>query len=965
MKTTHETTTYKKVDDIRKLQHRTRNQVRAMLSGESGVSFKLLNSLRKSKSVNEILQIEKVIRGRSKEPGEMIPELFPSKIQTRENYIRLCALPPSKQVEQIERLTREHLGILNDFKILACYLNDRILSKDFDAADEALGLILETTGSSNFILRKAALIHTESFNGKTLKSVDLILEQAGLGASNLIASSLINSFKEEQEILSLKRSIMNLANRGPRNKYTRDIARIPLHPHARDLSDLGELIQSSLQSSLIDALIIIKINRELIPIAKDSALLSFFDSWDTDQSSLEVIAEKYCGIEDGESIFYKRSSAWLENKDIIEYRILLDHFYDDPEAEYFNLDKTLIEKVEKIVSNTSLENLAKCTNLTLHSPTKLRELENNGFMTRTAVFNFLVHKSEGNDFISEKSLFDIMGKTYDLDKTTNANHLKNLAVFAGSKISKIIYYLLIARRSRNEGDDHQLRRILQQVVIESHEGNLVKFVETMAKHSGVVAKFTYAVCVEDFIAKLVHIIKTSAQITETRAALHKWMGETTGEKSFLDRARTLIIDHQINRVRNELDDHRIYVDAARFSEWFKDELIRELDMVLTSMEHNHTNIGVEDGQLLQIVEHAYESFCSNSIFGIASYLGRRIRHGTFKGHLYFSVIAIESIEWYAPLFRDVNFSARWARWKKSYELSIDSIINENLHIESTGKRNGLLKPNISDWAKMEIAIACAKNLVKDFIEHNTTIRAVPNITEYCWRIAEVDLKNINTFLKNQRSRLMNDQLLSELRLSAPNQSRYSERLKDFNRDLVHMIDEKLLSMYGWFKRPLSASPKASLPLLYKAVVAEVRVYFTDFEVDTEFEEAYDIQLVGGPYHVIYDALYVIVYNAAKHGKPGGEVLRNFELVPSSKSRPGFVCVTITSEIKDSDTEQSVREKLEIKPGDDIDNAQLLEGRSGIKKLHQLQQSDPNFNIESIACKNRTVSVSVSYILEHL
>ncbi|MFL1482002.1 hypothetical protein [Pseudomonas grimontii] len=965
MKKLHKTIAYKKVDDIKKLQHRTRNQVRAMLSEESGISFKLLNSLRKSKSISEILQIEKVIRGRAKTPGEMIPELFPESIQTKENYLRLCALPAEKQIEQIERLTREHIETLTEFKTLACYLSDRILSEDFEGANEALELIHEVTGSSNFILRKAALIHTENNSALSLKYVDTILEQAGLGASNLITSSLINSYKEEQEILSLKRSIMNLADRGARNKYTRDIARIPLHPHAKDLSDLGELIQSCLQSSLIDALIIIKINRTLIPTDLAPFMLSFFDTWDSEQLSLEIITEKYCSIEDGESIFYKRSSAWLENKDIIEYRILLDHFYDDPDAEYFDLKETLIERIDKIVTNTSLENLSNCSNLTHHSLVKLRELENNGFMTRTAVFNFLVHKSEGNDLISESSLFEIMSKTYDLDKTTNASHLKTLATFAESKISKIIYYLLIARRSRNEGDDHQLRRILQQVVIDSHGGDLVNFVKSMAESSSAVAKFTYAVCVEDFIAKLVHIIKTSAQITETRAALHKWMGETTGEKSFLDRARTLIIDHQINRVRNELDDHRIYVDAARFSEWFKDELIRELDMVLTSMEHNHTNIGAEDGQLLQIVENAYESFCSNSIFGIASYLGRRIRHGTFKGHLYFSVVAIESADWYAPLFRDANFSARWTRWKKSYETSIDSIINDNLHIESTGKRNGLLKPNVSDWAKMEIAIACAKNLVKDFIEHNTTIRAVPNITEYCWRIAEVDLKNINTFLKNQRSRLMNDQLLSELRLSAPNQARHAELQKDFNRDLVHMIDEKLLAMYGWFKRPLSASPKASLPLLYKAVVAEVKVYFTDFDVDTEFEEAYDIQLVGGPYHVIYDALYVIVYNAAKHGKPGGEVYRDFKLIPDNRGLPSFVCVTITSQIRDSDTEQQIREKLEIKPGDDIDNAQLSEGRSGIRKLHQLQQSDPNFKVESIICENRTVSVSMSYALEHL
>ncbi len=52
------------------------------------------------------------------------------------------------------------------------------------------------------------------------------------------------------------------------------------------------------------------------------------------------------------------------------------------------------------------------------------------------------------------------------------------------------------------------------------------------------------------------------------------MGQTSGEKVYLDRARTLLIDHRINKVRNELDDNRIYVDVARFHEWFDDELLR-------------------------------------------------------------------------------------------------------------------------------------------------------------------------------------------------------------------------------------------------------------------------------------------------------------------------------------------------------------------------------------------------------
>ena len=120
-----------------------------------------------------------------------------------------------------------------------------------------------------------------------------------------------------------------------------------------------------------------------------------------------------------------------------------------------------------------------------------------------------------------------------------------------------------------------------------------------------------------------------------------------------------------------------------------------------------------------------------------------------------------------------------------------------------------------------------------------------------------------------------------------------------------------MAMHGWFKRPISVSPKASLSLLYKAVVAEVRETFPNFDADTDFEENEDIELVGGPYHVLYDAFYVVVYNAAKHGHPDGEIDREFGILHDHERRRRAVVVTITSDIRDDASEEFVNERLRI------------------------------------------------------
>lgn len=82
--------------------------------------------------------------------------------------------------------------------------------------------------------------------------------------------------------------------------------------------------------------------------------------------------------------------------------------------------------------------------------------------------------------------------------------------------------------------------------------------------------------------------------------------------------------------------------------------------------------------------------------------------------------------------------------------------------------------------------------------------------------------------------------------------------------------------------------KASLGLLFRAVVAEVQSPYPQFEPAVD-DSGDDIELFGGAYHVLYDSFYVAVFNAAKHGKCNGRVDRRFIVEGGSITGPTVVC----------------------------------------------------------------------------
>uniref|UniRef100_UPI001BE3E5C6 hypothetical protein n=1 Tax=Vibrio anguillarum TaxID=55601 RepID=UPI001BE3E5C6 len=240
-------------------------------------------------------------------------------------------------------------------------------------------------------------------------------------------------------------------------------------------------------------------------------------------------------------------------------------------------------------------------------------------------------------------------------------------------------------------------------------------------------------------------------------------------------------DHKINLVKGELDDNRIYVDTSKFLEWMQDEIAQDLTTLLSFSLHDKDAVNTNEPQIIQIISKCYSEFCSNNLFGIASYLGRRLRHGTFKGHLYHSVVN-EIEQTYNEMISNPLIYPLWSSFKDKYKNEVDSIVKNKLHIKKSSTFEGFLSPEISGANKIEVLSGCINNVYSDFEKNSSSYNSILLINEYCWRLAEIDMRSVHGFLKSRKNNLVDMEILSEIRKKSLQITIDSSRISSFHRD---------------------------------------------------------------------------------------------------------------------------------------------------------------------------------------
>lgn len=948
-------------EKLKRFDIKTRNQIRSILSSENGNAISRLSKLIAKLGKSQAETLDEILSSSALTRAAKTPSLFPKN-------------PPFLDTLQVQRET-DLGGLLHVIENKTSKNKDRLkkLVHSLRKIDELyatksieLCLIeiiqtLQDNGWSHALLRRIILIRENLGQDCIDERIEELVLKAGI--KGVVVSSLIHTYARDQNILMTKRSILNIADRGAINRYTRTLSKLSVQPYASSVGDLRNYLREVLKCSLIDAIILAKFNCHFFKIADFPAISEIAD----DLGQLEIFESLVSTYDakdsESEHTFYKQSTAWLEYEPIREYRVLIDSFYDSSREQIVELPVELGRILNKWVGETNVKDLVSGQRFTFHEYSALAKLEISGTVTRSALFNYWLAESGGEVGFDKEDLFTLMGLTRDLARTVPIKSVRTAAKLAKDEQVKLILLLLLAKRSKNELDSFLLRKLLEDLTFKHHNGSLVALIKSYETSQPYVAEYIYDITTEDFLAKLSKLAPHRADIPEIRASLHEWMAGFSGDEYFLKRARAVRIDHQINRVRNEIDDHRIYVDPMRFTSWIEDEMMIELNSALTSTGSGKKGVSVscDETILSMVMSQSYNAFCSNAVFGIASYIGRRIRHGTFHGQMYSSVINhMEKSQKFNVLFTNSQFCMKWNRWKDIYNSAVEEIIAERLHVFSKSKPLGLLTPELYTPNKQEVLTAAVSSISNSFAETTSTTDICPTIIDYCWRLAELDLVSVIQYLKAQQTPLKNEKFLDEELFTAA--VAVDIKLADaFRRELKLSIDRKLLTMLGWFKRPSIVAPKASLSLLFDATVAEVRDTIPDFDPQSADSSKEEIELVGNFYHLIYDSLAIVVANAAKNSDRSRPLKRRFEILPGKDKR---LIIEICSSIKPTDDPAEISEQIEMRKRADFQDANLYDKKSGISKLRLLASNCKEFEMEQYEVVGQEVHVRLSYALEH-
>ncbi len=948
-------------EKLKKFDIRTRNKIRYILSDKKGNAIGQLAKLSENLTKNQIKTLEEILNVSysSKAVKKSIP--FPKKPQFHET------LQINRKLDLKDFLSSIEENIIK-FKTRVLRIIDSLREidlsyskKNYDKCIIKINETISEDGWSHALLRRIVLIRENLGEDYVDERIEKLINEAG--KKGIVVSTLIHTFAKDQNILMSKRSVLNIADRGIINRYTRTLAKLSVQPFAISVEDFESYLKEVLKCSLIDALILIKFNSIYVNFDDYPFLKETIKNLGNGELFEPLLKTYDLNYKESEYIFYKQSSAWLEYDPIINYRLLIDNYYDSSRESMLVLPKILEINLQNWIGEITLSKLVSNNQFTNHNYGYLAKLECSSFVSRSAIFNYWLAKSEGQLKLPKEELFTLMGLTRDLARTIPINSTRTAAKLSKDELVKLILLLLLAKRSKNELDNFLLRRLLADITINKHNGSLVELVTYYQLSHPYLSEYIYDIATEDFLAKLTKIAPHRSDIPEIRASLHEWMAKFTNDEYYLQRARAVRIDHQINRVRNEIDDHRIYVDPMRFTSWIEDEMMLEINSALSSTGSNKKGVSVtcDETVLSLVVTQSYNAFCSNPVFGIASYIGRRIRHGTFHGHMYSSIInQIEREKKFQIFFKNHAFINKWSEWKDIYNSKVEEIIAERLHVFSKTKPLGLLTPEVYNPLKQSVLNAAVSNISKNFTETVSTQDLCPIIIDYCWRLAEIDLISVIDFFRTLQSSLKNVKFIEEELL--PVASSISLKLADiFRRDLELAIDRKISIMLGWFKRPSIVAPKASVSLLFAATVAEVKDTVTEFDPqNADFSEE-EIDLVGNFYHLIYDSLAIVVSNAAKYGDLSKPLNRRFEIVPGKVKR---LIIRMSSTISPTDDPVEVSEQIEIRKKASFIDANLYDRKSGISKLLLLANSRKDFTLDQYEVIGREVHVRLSYELEH-
>lgn len=829
-------------------------------------------------------------------------------------------------------------------------LNQSILAKDHSATSRHLSEYRERFGLSLLVAAKAMGVRHGGSDDAGRKAYGDFIAAFQTPRRHVVAVAMEDSLDPERNYILARRGFMGFVAEERLQQSDLHIIVDLFSPLAIDVSPVSQRLQAYARWSLLDATAYMfrlrKLAAKLGNLADvdliDAALpQEISDVWSETFGRLELQSYQRLVVSDddwfADYTLFSHAAAWSEYESIYDYRLRVEQAIGARldgrftavcnEASGFITPATSID--ELLLSDTpeiGLQSVApsKC-GLFHRSIALISALENGGLSG-----------------ITGEKLAALLDQTVDVASLVTRAELND---FLPRRPSDLLYeYLrtaLIEDLESNKVSHHGMRRALEKLVQVRFAGDMVKLLQHLDTPICHAAGHLYHTCTEAFLTELYGLYRQAGQVTEAQASILEWRGTRMDDNDARIRAKSHRLNLRLRKVRGAIEETRIYVDPLRFTEWVLEHMTSELrTLALQSdeiLEDTDRSISLKDPvritveprlQLLKVLDDCYSEFCTNKIYGVTSFIGRRIRHGTLHGHLVLEFQpevqkAVSDFQVCAP-----RFSAYLDSWVQRFEAAVLQIVSDQIHVRSKEKPRGLIIATVDDPDKFVAANLMLNEVALSLNEGASLSRSVAQIREYCWLLFEADLKRTREAVEKLRRSFLFD--LEAFKTNDPSVDRkINEQVRALNTALQQRFD----GVRSWFTRPTNLSPSASVEMLFSAVLDEVKQRHSDFDPVIERNMPDEVDLIGHRFHFFYDALYILVQNVAEHGKRRG-VLRLTSALDLSNDKYTDLSIEIMSEFDTGEMERDV-ELIENAMRAEIGDAMVENKKSGIRKLRGL------------------------------
>ena len=575
------------------------------------------------------------------------------------------------------------------------------------------------------------------------------------------------------------------------------------------------------------------------------------------------------------------------------------------------------------------------------------------FLRTVAVLNRIRNGDSLSD-ISPEEIRILLSQTTGFSRILRKNELIELKERSEREDSHVIVFLAMVMLNEQEPSEDiafDTRMAFQKVVIQSYDSDIISFLNWLYGRTQSLCPVVVDLCDIAFLERLYLLNASYTEVLSTRERICRWTAEKFERPELVATADRLALDSKVRMIREGIDDTRIFVDVLRYKQWAMDALsptLRKFERVVSvapvTITDKHRAVGTSrmdkeapvassDFWFYITSEYAFSQFCHNRLFGIDSYLSRRIRHGTLAGTLIVPIQQkLAEFQKIHPNSLNGYDNQEILRVLDRYKTIVSRIRDDLLHFRSKDKPKGLFIPGADQTStRMHMQRDFRNQIVQYFTDGHSSSDVSPFFLNHCWDLLTEDLLRI----QNELRRIFISEVRPLLRGVAEGKREFDE-WKSLAADLDQTADGLFSGLNRWFEKSEGSAMLVTVRELVTVVVQEVAGYFPNYEQRYCHEQGGDESLWGLAYQTVYDLLSVFFTNIAQHADPKAETRLSSGFTDWEPSGSAMLNISIVSQNLSGTIDEDVRRSMhEALVNDDDDNSMVREGKSGLGKAKAL------------------------------